>query len=81
MKIVKMNPIQQNGNGKLLAFFDVQTNDGVIIKGFRLFKGPKGNFISPPSEKGKDGKYYDTVILPQEVKDSLQKNALEKYGN
>ena len=64
MKIVRMNPLSNNGSGKTSAFFDIQTSDGIIIKGFRIINGAKGMFISAPDEKGKDGKYYETVILP-----------------
>ena len=80
MKIARMTPLPQEGNGKLAAFFDVQTDDGIIIKGFRLINGPKGKFISPPSDKGKDGKYYESVILPRDIRDNLEKIAIEQYG-
>jgi stage V sporulation protein G len=36
-------------------------------------------FISSPDEKGKDGKYYETVVLPKEMKNTLQKAALEEF--
>jgi stage V sporulation protein G len=80
MKITRMTQLPHDGNGKLAAFFDVQTDDGIVIKGFRLFNGPKGKFVSPPSDKGKDGKYYDSVILPRDIKDKLQKIAIDEYG-
>ena len=80
MKIARMTPLPKDGNGKLAAFFDIQTNDGIIIKGFRLINGPKGKFISPPSDKGKDGKYYESVILPRDIRDNLEKIAIEQYG-
>lgn len=76
MKIIRMNKL--NG-GKTLAFFDVETDDGIILKGFRIVDGSKGKFISSPDEKGKDGKYYETVILPKEIKDKIEKLALEEY--
>ena len=79
MKIARMTPLPQDGNGKLAAFFDVQTDDGIIIKGFRLINGPKGKFISPPSDKGKDGKYYESVILPRDIRENLEKIAIEQY--
>ena len=79
MKIARMTQLPQNGNGKLAAFFDIQTDDGIIIKGFRLINGPKGKFISPPSDKGKDGKYYESVILPRDIRDNLEKIAIEQY--
>ncbi len=80
MKIVRMNRLPQEGNGKLVAFFDVQTNDEIVIKGFRIVNGSSGLFVSSPDEKGKDGKYYETVILPKEMKESLQQMALEEYN-
>lgn len=81
MKIVRMAPLPKDGNGKLLAFFDVETNDGIVIKGFKLINGPSGKFVSPPSDKGKDGKYYDSVILPKGLLNNLQKIAVEQFGN
>ena len=80
MKITRMTQLPKDGNGKLAAFFDVQTDDGIVIKGFRLVNGPKGKFVSPPSDKGKDGKYYDSIILPRDIKDNLQKIAIDEYG-
>ncbi|MCX8105315.1 MAG: septation protein SpoVG family protein [Ignavibacterium album] len=76
MKIIRMNKL--NG-GKTLAFFDIETDDGIIIKGFRLVDGSKGKFIASPDEKGKDGKFYETVILPKSMKEELEKVALAEY--
>ncbi|MFZ0453420.1 MAG: septation protein SpoVG family protein [Ignavibacteriaceae bacterium] len=79
MKIVRMNALH-NSSSKTLAFFDVQTQDGIIIKGFRVVDGTKGLFISSPDERGKDGKFYENVILPREMKENLQEMALSEYG-
>ncbi len=81
MKIVRMNKLQNEGGGKTLAFFDIQTDDEIIIKGFRIVNGVNGLFVSSPDEKGKDGKYYETVILPKTMKDKLQIVALEEYNS
>jgi DNA-binding cell septation regulator SpoVG len=80
MKIVRINKLQNSSTSKTLAFFDVQTGDGIIIKGFRIINGTKGLFISAPDEKGKDGKYYETVILPKEMKTTLEQIAIEEYN-
>ncbi|MBI1938554.1 MAG: septation protein SpoVG family protein [Ignavibacteriales bacterium] len=77
MKIIRMNKLD---GGKTSAFFDIQTNDNIIIKGFRLVNGSNGFFISAPDEKGKDGKYYETVTLPKEMKEKLQSIAIEEYN-
>jgi stage V sporulation protein G len=36
--------------------------------------------MSAPDEKGKDGKYYESVILPKQMKSSLEKMAVEEYN-
>ena len=79
MKIIRMNLLKNDSGSKTAAFFDIQTQDGIIIKGFRIVNGSNGLFVSSPNEKGKDGKYYETVILPKEMKDDLDKLALEEY--
>jgi stage V sporulation protein G len=81
MKIIRMNPLKSDGSGKTAAFFDIQTNDGITIKGFRLVNGSNGLFMSAPDQKGKDGKYYETVILPKEMKSELEKMAIEEYNS
>lgn len=80
MKIVRMNPLEKKDGGKMAAFFDIQTPDEITIKGFRLVDSVNGYFISPPSEKGKDGKYYDSVILPKEMKSTLEKMAVDEFS-
>ena len=80
MKIIRMNPLKSDGSGKTAAFLDVQTEDGITLKGFRLVNGSNGLFLSSPDQKGKDGKYYETVILAKEMKSDLEKLALEEFN-
>jgi DNA-binding cell septation regulator SpoVG len=77
MKIARINKLEKI-NSKTVAFIDLQTDDGIVIKGFKIVKGSKGLFVSAPNEKGKDGKYYDTVVLPKEMKEEVQRMALEQ---
>jgi stage V sporulation protein G len=79
MKIIRMNPLESDSGGKTAAFLDVQTGDGITIKGFRLVNGSNGLFLASPDQKGKDGKYYETVILPKEMKTDLEKMAIEEF--
>jgi len=78
MKINRMNPY--DGNTKTKAFFDLETDEGIIIKGFTLVEGTNGLFVSVPSEKGKDDKYYDKVLMSKELRTKLNDLALEKYN-
>ena len=70
--------------GKLTAFFDVATDEGFIIKGFKLVNGINGPFVGFPSQKGNDDEYYDTVWLTEEVRETirekLNKMAVEEYN-
>lgn len=45
-----------------VVFFDVVIN-GVTIYGCKVVEGSKGDFISFPSHKGKDGKYYNHAYI------------------
>lgn len=77
MKITRM----KKGNwSKIRAFFDVETEEGFTIKGFKLIEGIAGLFVSFPSEK-KDGEYYDTVWADKELKDKLNHLAHNEYND
>jgi len=79
MKIVKLNPYNSSSS-KTKAFFDAATEEGITIKGFTLVDGTNGLFVSCPSEKGKDGKYYEKVLLPKELKEELTALAISEYN-
>ena len=72
-----MNPYE--GESKTAAFFDIETDEGITIKGFKLVKGPHGLFVSSPQAKGKDNKYYDKVLIPEDLKKKLNTIAVKKY--
>ena len=78
MKISRMNPF--DGSSKTVAFFDVETEEGINIKGFTLVEGTNGLFMGIPSEKGKDGKYYDRIYVPKELKEQLTEMAISMYN-
>ncbi len=66
--------------GKVRAFVDIRTQEGFVIKGFRLIEGINGLFISFPSQKGNDNEYYDTVWAERELKDELTQLVVKEYG-
>ena len=47
---------------KNTTFFDVEIN-GVKIYGCRFVEGKNGDFVSFPSYKGSDGKYYSHAYI------------------
>lgn len=52
-----------------VVFFDMVVN-GVTVYGCKVVEGSKGDFISFPSHKGKDGKYYNHVYIKLSDADS-----------
>ena len=66
--------------GKIKAFFDVRTEEGFVIKGFKLVQGINGLFVGNPSQKGNDDEYYDTTYAEKELKDELSQIAIDHYG-
>lgn len=78
MKISRINPY--HGESKTVAFLDIETEEGIIIKGLTIIDGPNGLFVAVPSKKGKDDQYYDTIILTKELKKELNEMAIAKYN-
>ena len=78
MKIERMN---KGAWGKVRAFFDIKTNEGFVIKGFKIMDGINGLFVSMPSQKGKEDEWFDTVWLDKELRDELNQLALDGYGS
>jgi DNA-binding cell septation regulator SpoVG len=78
MKINRMN--SYDGDSKTAAFFDLESDEGIIIKGFTLVESSNGLFVSAPSEKGKDDKYYDKVLMSSELKKQLNDIAVDHYN-
>lgn len=70
-----------NGSSKTKAFIDIKLDDTLVIKGFTLVEGKDGLFLSFPSTKGKDGKYYNSVYsLDKEWLKLLQDACVKKYN-
>ena len=67
--------------GKLRAFFDLRTNEGIVVKGFKIVEGINGMFVGMPSQKGKEEEYFDTVFMDQGLREELSQVALEAYNN
>lgn len=81
MKISRLTILKNTEGGKLAAYFDLELDSGIIIKGFRILNGRNGIIVAHPNEKGKDGKYYDKVLFPQEFKEKFHELALQEYNN
>lgn len=78
MTVTRMHRLSDGGN--LKAFVDVALNESFLLKGLRVVQGRKDVFVSMPREKGKDGRWYETVHpLTKDVKNALSKAVLDAY--
>jgi DNA-binding cell septation regulator SpoVG len=66
--------------GKIRAFFDLRTEEGFTMKGFKLIEGINGLFVGFPSQKGSDDEYRDTIWAERELKDQVTQMAVKIYG-
>lgn len=77
---IKITCRPYNGNSKTKAFIEFTLDDTLVIKGMTLVECKNGLFLSMPSSKGKDGKYYNSVYsLDKEFTEQLQKACIKKY--
>ena len=67
--------------GKIKAFFDIKTEEGLNLKGFKLVEGVNGLFVGFPSQKGNDDEYHDTVWADRDVKDQVNQLAIKTYND
>lgn len=78
---VKVYPIN-NSQTKVRAFAQLVLNNCFRVTGLRIVEGENGLFIGYPSEKGKDGKYYDIIKpLNRNGVDLIQDIVLREYDH
>jgi stage V sporulation protein G len=77
---IKITCHPYDSNSKTKAFIELVLDNTLVIKGMTLVEGSKGLFLSFPSSKGKDGKYYNSVYsLDKEWLKLLQDACVKKY--
>lgn len=70
-----------NEGSRTKSFIDLTLDDTLVIKGLTLVEGKNGLFLSFPSTKGKDGKYYNSVYsMDKEWSKLLQDACIKKYN-
>ena len=68
MKVVRIYNLK---NSSVLCFFDVEIIEGMVIKGFKLCAGDRGNFVSGPSYKKEDGQYQNISWIREPASSNL----------
>ena len=80
MKIEVEKIYRFDNGGQLKAFVDISLENMFVLKGFRVVEGKKGLFVSYPSEIGKDGKWYNTIVaITDEAKGLVEGVILKAY--
>lgn len=78
---IKITCCPYDGNSKTKAFIELCLDQTLIIKGMTLVEGSKGLFLSFPSTKGKDGKYYNSIYsMDKEFTGQLEEACIKKYN-
>jgi len=69
-------------DSSLKAFADVIVDEQVLIKGIRVVSAKDDSlFVSMPKQKGKEGRWYETVsLLSEEAKQEMSERVLEAYN-
>lgn len=71
----------ESANSNTKAFIELKLDEVLIVKGLSLVKGKNGLFLSFPSSKGKDKKYYNSVYsLDKDWKAQLEEACIKKYN-
>lgn len=78
---IKITCRPYDGNSKTKAFIELCLDETLIIKDMTLVEGSKGLFLSFPSTKGKDGKYYNSIYsMDKEFTGQLEEACIKKYN-
>jgi stage V sporulation protein G len=76
---IKVFPIAEP-KGDTLAFASVGLNDTAAIRGLRIVNGEKGNFVSMPQSKDKEGNYHDVAFpLSGDLRKAISKGVLDEF--
>ena len=76
---MKISRMTKGTWGKIIAFFDLETEEGFTIKGFKIIEGNEGRFVGFPSQKNDDGEYNATVWAENNVKKEVEALANSEY--
>ena len=69
------------GGETLKAYASICFDDKFLIKGIRVIDGSNGRFVSMPSRKSKQGKFYNICFpITKELRDEIEARVIEEYN-
>ena len=76
---IKVFPIA-DPKGDTLAFASVGLNDTAAIRGLRVVNSDKGQFVSMPQSKDKEGNYHDVAFpLSGDLRKAISRGVLDEF--
>ena len=80
VEVARMHRLDSDSS--LKAFVDVIVAEQVLVKGVKVVKNRDGDiFVAMPKQQGKDGKWYETVmLLNEDIKQELEEAVIEAYN-
>ena len=76
---IKVFPIAEP-KGDTLAFASVGLDDVAAIRGLRIVNSDKGQFVSMPQSKDKDGNYHDVAFpLSGDLRKAISRGVLDEF--
>lgn len=78
---IKITCHPYEGSSKTKAFIDLCLDKTLVLKGMTLVEGSHGLFLSFPSSKTKDGKYYNSIYsMDKDFTGQLEDACIKKYN-
>ena len=81
MKVTDVVIRMSKGSSKIRAFAVVTFDDEFTVNAFKVVEGPNGLFVGSPSQRGADGKFYNTIRMKRdsEINSEITEKVLAKY--
>ncbi|PIU18830.1 MAG: septation protein spoVG [Elusimicrobia bacterium CG08_land_8_20_14_0_20_44_26] len=82
MKVTDVVIRLAKGSSKIKAFAVVTFDEDFTVNSFKVVEGEKGLFVASPSQRGADGKYYNTIRIKRdsEIDGEISEKVLAKYN-
>lgn len=73
--------LKAHREGNLIAFFDVEVDYNIVLKGLRLYydADKKNIYLMLPGRKGINDKYYNNFDLSRQMNNIILNSAIKAY--
>ncbi|PKM99513.1 MAG: hypothetical protein CVU78_05890 [Elusimicrobia bacterium HGW-Elusimicrobia-2] len=81
MKVTDVVIRMSKGSSKIKAFAVVTFDNDFTVNAFKVVEGPNGLFVGSPSQRGADGKFYNTIKIKRDsdINSEITEKVLAKY--